>query len=277
MLHIEKRNNNQTTLVERRKLKRSMARQTNELLQIVRWYEKAYFSPDQWPMLFDETGQASRTQQYNNAYHDMSVRIRSAYRDICNYICNAVYSHIKTFNPDDTVHVSIKAFLEQVDQTSYVVSLGHSICGKGNAYENAMDVILESWRDIERTSYALSEDYALYRVCNDSKYRVFNCGNIDEFIKNQDESDVYGRYRRPTHLNRHYNATLVCPIYYLKDDDILILGTICVDTTSAYNDWNSHNSYEEELLTFVSSIISSLLHRNISEYNKAESILRKIS
>ena len=164
-----------------------------------------------------------------------------------------------------------------MSQVSRVVSLAHCSLGKPKDKESALDEVLENWKDLEDSSYPLKEDYALKRVSGDKdNYRVFNCGDIEKFIKTQDDADKYGKYRKPSHINRTYNATLVCPICYLQDSRIILNGFICADTTSSYSEWDKHNSYEEELISFASSTISSLVHNNIREYEKTLNAIDKI-
>lgn len=277
ILKSEKKSNLSLTRVKRRELQRDIARQSNELLGMIKSCEREFLIPTTWKFPSGPTASPKETQLLREAYDAMKVQILAEYERICDFIVQAVYEHVRMINSDDTVHVSIKAFTKGDKGEVRVMSFGHATRGKMAAVESPFDKAFKSWAEIDRASFPLSEDYALSRVCTeDRRYSVFCCGNIDEFKANQDEGDSFGRYRRPAHLLREYNATIVCPIYYIQSDNIKPIGAICIDVTSAYEDWDNHGSYEENLLTFVSSAIAPMMRHNIEEFNWAASKLNEL-
>ena len=276
LLRVEKKNNAKTTIFKRRELQTEMAQQTNELLRIIHQYERDVLLPDIWKIPKGSDPSRIDTQSLNEAYNSFTKFILTEYRAICAFIVDIVYKHVQSINSDDNIHVSIKAFSKNHYGKSIVFTLGHDSRGKGGVRVKPLDRGFDNWEDMINAAYLLTDDYALYRVCCDKRFRAFNCGDINTFKRHQDDIDPFGRYRKPVHLTRDYNATLVCPVFYLSHGDPRPIGAVCVDTTSTYNDWCQSNSYEEELLTFVSASISHLMMHNIDELNLAIKRLNKL-
>ena len=278
LLRVEKGNNKTLFQYKRREIKKILSKQPNELLKIRKQFEREQLLPTTWGI--PANGQASEEEKQIilAAYESMEKQILQAYEKLCLHIVHYVYPHVNDTSPKDAVHVSIKAISKNTAGEMIVISLGYAHQESGDLQPKTKEPIFKRWSEMVQESYLLKDDYALYRVCNDDiQFGVFTCDDLRTFASQQDKADRFGKFRRPDHIDRDYNATIVCPIYYAEKSKIHITGAICIDTTSSYAEWHDYGSYEEELITFVSSNIGPLMKHNINELNLAEEILRRVS
>lgn len=279
LLRVEKRNNRAVFRDKKREIKRLSIKQANEMLKIKQEFERVHLLPETWKC--PDTGSITEKEKQTilGAYESMEKQILQAYEKICLHIVSYAFPHISEINPTDSLHVSVKAISKNADGETIVISLGYAHQDSNDSPPKTKVITFKRWSDRVKESYLLKDDYVLSRVCNDdTDFGVFACGDLKEFATQQDgEADRFGRFRKPDHNDREYNATIVCPIYYVENSKIHITGAICIDTTSSYKEWNNSGSYEEEIITFVSSNIGPLLKHNIDEFNLAEKIIRKVS
>lgn len=205
--------------------------------------------------------------------------------DYCKKIISFIAPHIREINPDDTVNISIKLFFESATGTTKVICLGRALFeDNAQSLESVSERICDDWDKILSGSYAVTDDYALSLIMNpSSKHEVFRCGNISEYKKTVEsvslrENTPKYRYRIPADVTRNFNATLVCPILMyesISTGTYRVAGALCLDTTNSYSDWNTNQSFEENVISFAAACIAPLIEYSMKDLKTINDAMKK--